>query len=382
MGDMSYGAGPDGCVVAPRSMGRCEDNRTSYTALMFEILLQDWDGEEVAIAFDDVTGTWMFVCVHSTKLGPAMGGVRMKSYGSADDALADGLRLAGAMTRKQAVANLPFGGGKAVLAVSTIPVGEDRRRLLLRYGDLVASLRGTYVTAADMNTDEADMDVVAERSSHVLGRSRAAGGSGDPASATASGVFYGMLASAGHVWGTTDLRGRRVLVQGAGAVGSRLVDHVAATGATLIVADSHEGRAEEIAARAGAEVLSADAVVGSDCDIFAPCAVGGILTAATIPRLRCALVAGAANNQLGEPEDAQRLRDAGILYAPDYVINAGGVIHLAGYESLGWTEGEVTARLAAIGDVLGEIYLIAEADGITTEAAASRLVTQRLSPIP
>lgn len=346
---------------------------------MFENLLREWDGEEVAVVFDERSDTWMFVCVHSTMLGPAMGGVRWKSYASAQDGLADGLRLAEAMTRKQAVANLPFGGGKAVLAASTIPGDAERRRVLLRFADLVSALGGTYVTAADMNTDETDMDVLAERCDHVLGRSRGAGGSGDPASDTATGVFHGLLASASHAWGTSDLGDRSVLVQGVGAVGRVLADLLARAGARLILADSSDERAAAIGGPLGAELVPADAVVGTACDIFAPCAVGGVLTEETIPRLKCAVVAGAANNQLAEPTSAQRLRDAGILYAPDYVINAGGVIHLAGYEALGWSEAEVNARLAGIGDTLTEIYREADTEGITTEEAASRLVERRLT---
>ena len=350
---------------------------------MFEDLLRGWDGEEAAVRFDEPSQTWMFVCVHSTVLGPAMGGTRMKAYPTPHDALADGLRLSGAMTLKQAAADLPYGGGKAVLAVPSVPTGDERRALLLRYGELVASLGGTYVTAADMNTREADMDVVAERCPYVLGRSRAAGGAGDPGEGTATGVFHGLRASARHAYGTDELAGRTVLVQGIGSVGSHLAELLAHANATLLLADVDPERAKEAAGRLDATAIDAtaidaDQVIGAECDIFAPCATGGVLSAATIPKLRCRVVAGAANNQLVESRDAELLQEAGILYAPDFVINAGGVIHLAGYETLGWTDEQMAARLAGIGDTLHEVFNSAERDGVSTDEAAQRLARARI----
>ena len=320
----------------------------------------------------------MFVGVHSTVLGPAMGGTRLKRYAGPADALRDVLRLSGAMTLKQAAADLPYGGGKAVLAVPEVPTGEARRRLLLRYGEFVTALGGTYVTAADMNTGRADMDVIGERCPHVLGRSREKGGSGDPAPATAIGVFHGILAAVRNVFGSYALAGRTVVVQGVGAVGGRLVDLLHDAGATIAIADVDPQRASAVAARVGASVLELEAVAGTECDVFAPCATGGILSAETIPQLRCAVVAGAANNQLAEPEDAVRLRDAGILYAPDFVINAGGVIHLAGHETLGWDDAAMAARLRGIDDTLTGVFRTAEDEGITTEAAAQRLARSRI----
>jgi leucine dehydrogenase len=345
---------------------------------MFEDLLRGWDGEEVAVRFDEPTKTWMLVCVHSTALGPAMGGTRMKPYPTPHDALADGLRLSSAMTLKQAAADLPYGGGKAVLAVGSVPSGDERRTLLLRYGELVASLGGTYVTAADMNTREADMDVVAERCPYVLGRSRTAGGAGDPGPGTATGVFHGLRASARHAYGTDELDGRTVLVQGVGSVGSRLAELLAEANATLLLADVDPERAKQAAQRLGATAIDADQVMNAECDIFAPCATGGILSAATIPKLRCSVVAGAANNQLAESRDAELLQEAGILYAPDFVINAGGVVHLAGYETLGWNDEQMAARLAGIGDTLTEVFHAAERDGVSTDEAAQRLARARI----
>ncbi len=345
----------------------------------FEELLRAWDGELVAVRHDDPTGTWMFVGVHSTALGPGFGGTRMKVYARPAEALWDVLRLSEAMTLKNSLAGIPFGGGKAVLAVPGIPSGEARRELLLRYAELVAALRGTYVTAADMNTGSADMDVIGERTEHVLGRSPARGGSGEPSPATARGVFHGIRAAVGHAFGSDDLAGRSVLVQGVGAVGGGLAELLAEAGAKVLVSDVDPERARAAAQRAGGvEVAPADAV-GAECDVFAPCATGGVLSAETIPRLRCRVVAGAANNQLLEPADAERLREAGILYAPDFVVNAGGVLSLAGLEVLGWTRERLEERLRGIGDTLRRVFALAEAEGITTDAAARRLAQERIA---
>ena len=347
----------------------------------FEDLLVDWDGEEAVVRFDPPTQTWMFVGVHSTVLGPGMGGTRMKTYAEPADGLRDVLRLSRAMTFKQAAADLPYGGGKAVLAVPSVPApgSSARREILLRYAALVDSLHGTYVTAADMNTGAADMDVIGERTTHVLGRSRDRGGAGDPASGTALGVFHGIRSAWRHANGSADLDGATVLVQGVGSVGDRLADHLAEAGATVLVADVDGGRAEKTAERIDGVTVEPDTVIGTACDIFAPCAAGAVLTRETIPRLACRVVAGAANNQLGIEEDAALLAQRGILYAPDYVVNAGGVIHLAGYETLGWDEAMMHARLAGIGETLAGIFETADADAITTAQAADRLALARLA---
>lgn len=350
--------------------------------MTFEDLLKGWDGEEVVLRHDDSTKAWMFVGVHSTVRGPAMGGTRLTSYDRPEDALDDVLRLSGAMTLKQAAADLPFGGGKAVIGVPDVPEpgSEERTALLLSYAELVDSLHGTYVTAADMNTGESDMDVIGERTSHVLGRSRANGGAGDPGAATARGVFHGIQAAVTHWFGTADLGGHSVLVQGLGSVGSRLAEHLHEAGATLVVADLDEERASAFADELGAKVTTANDAISTECDVFAPCATGRVFTPATIPHLRCRIVAGAANNQLGSTEDGDRLREAGILYAPDYVVNAGGVIHLAGHEALGWDEPTIAERLRGIGNTLLEVFETAERNGVSTAVAAERLARARLVP--
>jgi leucine dehydrogenase len=345
---------------------------------VLEDLIRSWDGEEVAVHFDHPSGTWMFVCIHSSVRGPAGGGTRMKTYPTPADGLEDAMRLSSAMTLKMAATDIPFGGAKAVLAVPALPEGDERRRLLLRYGDLAASLGGNFQTGPDVNTTMADMDVIAERHAHVYCRSVERGGSGDPGPYTARGVFHGIRASAAHAFGSPDLEGRSVLVQGVGDVGARLAEQLAGAGARVLVSDIESERVGALATRIGADVVPAEDAIGTDCDVYAPCALGGTLNADTIPKLRCRIVAGCANNQLAEAEDADRLAEAGILYAPDYVINAGGVIHAWGVESLGWDAETVEARLAGIGDSLTDIYRRAETSGITTEAAAEQLARSRL----
>jgi leucine dehydrogenase len=348
---------------------------------MFEELMREWDGEHVVVRFDAPFGAWMFVGIHSTALGPALGGTRMKAYRVVEEGLADVLRLSQAMTMKQAAAGLDFGGGKGVLAVPSVPApgSAARRELMLRYGDLVGALAGSYITAADMNTGEADLDIVGERTEHVLGRSIACGGSGSSADATARGVFHGIETSARHALGSNDLSGVHVLVQGVGAVGGRLAELLHDAGARLSIADLDDAKAVKVASNLGVEPMPAHRVLDASCDVFAPCAAGSILSAETIPLLRCRVVAGAANNQLATPWDADRLHARGILYAPDYVINAGGVIHLVGSERLGWDEAHIAARLAGIGRTLSEVFDEADRDGITTAAAADRLAHERIA---
>ena len=339
---------------------------------MFEDLLRRWDGEEAVIRFDEPSGAWMFVCIHSTVLGRAGGGTRMRVYDRPADGLADAMRLSQAMTVKMALANVDRGGGKAVLAVPALPAGEARRALLLRYGELVTSLGGTYTTAGDMNISPADLDVVRERCPWVYGTTGAGGNSGR---GTAIGVLNGIRASVEHVFGSPDLAGRTVLVQGAGAVGQDLARFLAAEGAQVLVSDVDGERA---AAAGGTVVAPADALT-AECDVYAPCAVGGTLSASSIPHLRCRIVAGSANNQLATPEDAQRMHDRGILYAPDYVINAGGVIQLLGLEDHGWDEEELERNLATIGDTLSELFRTAAESGITPTAAAERVAAERIA---
>jgi leucine dehydrogenase len=339
-------------------------------------VIEGWDGEQVVARFDRLSGAWMFVCIHSRRLGPAAGGTRMKVYSSPAEALHDGTRLAAGMTAKFAVAGLPFGGGKAVLSVPRLPEGEERRDLLHRYGQLVCSLGGNYLTGCDMNTTPADLDTIAEVCPHVFGHT---GGSGEPGPFTARGVFHGICASVAHANGSSGLEGTTVLVQGVGSVGSRLAAALAEARARVLVTDVDADRAAALARSLEAQAVPADRALSTECDVYAPCATGGTLTAETIPHLRCRIVAGAANNQLGESADAERLRERGILYAPDFVINAGGVFHNVGRESLGWGDAEVEQALQGIGGTLAEIFERSDAEGISTGRAADDLAAARLA---
>ena len=338
----------------------------------FESLLAGWEGEHAVVRHDAESGAWMFVCVHSTALGPAGGGTRMRVYPAPADGLADAMRLSGAMTWKMAGAGMPRGGGKAVLAVPELPTGEPRKRLLRRYGELVASLGGTYRTAGDMNISPEDLDVVAETCPWVYGTTGRGGNSGR---GTARGGLHAIRATVEHVFGSPDLAGRSVLVQGAGAVGAVLARELADAGARVLVSDVDESRA----AATGCETVPPERVLETEVDVYSPCAVGGTLDAESIPRLVCRAIAGCANNQLAEPEDAERLQERGILYAPDYIVNAGGIIQLIGLEDEGWDEAQLEERLAGIGDTLRTLFAEADADGVTPAEAADRLVRRRLA---
>jgi len=344
---------------------------------MLEERLRGWGGEELVVRFDEATSTWMFIGVHSTALGPAMGGARMKPYPSPDDAVHDVLRLSEAMSRKQAVAGLPYGGGKAVLAVPAVPDrgSPERAAVIGRYAELVDSLHGTYVTAADMNTGPADMDAIAQRTPYVLGRSQTNGGAGDPGEGTAIGVFHAIRATCRQAFGSDDLSARTIVVQGIGSVGGRLITELLDVGAKVMAADVDPARP----AATGAMPIEAEAALTTPCDVLAPCATGGVLNEETIPELVCHAIAGAANNQLATPEDAARLAARDILYAPDYVANAGGVIWLAGYETLGWDDAHMRARLAGIEQTLGDIFASASDEAITTAEAADRKALERIA---
>ena len=335
---------------------------------MFEDLFERWDGEEAVVRYDRESGGWIFVCIHSTVLGPAAGGTRLRVYPSPADGLADAMKLSRAMTVKWAGANLPSGGGKAVLAVPELPTGEARRQLLLRYGDVVQSLSGLYRTAGDMNITPNDLDVVHERCDWVYGTTTGGGNSGR---GTAIAVHAGLEACAEQVFGSADLRGRSVLVQGAGAVGEVLVRLLQEDGADVLVSDVDDARARAT----GATVTSPDDVYDTECDIYSPCAVGGTLNAGTIERLRCKVVGGSANNQLAEPADAARLHERGILYAPDFIINAGGIIQLYLLEDRGVSEEEMQRALRGVGDTLRDIF----ARGGDPADAAEQLAAERIA---
>jgi leucine dehydrogenase len=329
--------------------------------------------EQVVRLHDPASGLDGVIALHSTHLGPAAGGCRLWTYPDPAAAIGDALRLAEGMSYKNALAGLPLGGGKAVLRR---PEGEfDRAALFRAFGEAVEELGGRYVTAEDVGTTVGDMAGVARQTRHVAGLPPRAGQpgrpGGDPSPWTASGVFRAMEAAAEHRLGRP-IGDCTVAIQGLGSVGAALAGLLHQAGARLIVAEPRSAVAAEVATRTGAEIASLASVLEARCDIFAPCALGGVLTARTIPRLRAAIVCGAANNQLGCAEDGTLLADRGILYAPDYVANAGGIINVCA-EYLGWSGAEVSARIAAIPDRLRQLWADADGAGIAVNLAADRL---------
>ena len=330
--------------------------------------------ERVVFGHDPETGLRAIIAVHSTVLGPALGGCRFYPYRDDAEALRDVLRLSEGMTAKSALAGLDLGGGKAVIIGR--PTADRSVALLRAFGRLVDGLAGRYVTAEDVGTTEADMDLIREETPHVVGLSPARGGVGDPSPATALGVFAAMEAVARHVWGSASLAGRHVAISGVGKVGGALAARLADAGATLTVADVDADAATRVAAATGALRVEPAVIGGVECDIFAPCALGGVLDPATIPLLRCAAVVGAANNQLADRAAAALLARAGIVYAPDYVVNAGGIIHVAA--ELDGSLATVGGRVRAIADTVGAILARARAEGVTTDEAAGRLARARL----
>lgn len=334
--------------------------------------------EELRVASGARSGVTIAIAVHSTVLGPALGGARMWHYDSPGDGTRDALRLARAMTYKAAAADLALGGGKGVICAPSAerPEGELRRAILLDFGDAVASLGGKYVTAEDVGTSAADMAVIAERTSHVVGLPGERGGSGDPSPVTARGVLAALRACLEHRFGSPSLSGVRVCVIGAGHVGGRLARLLAGGGAEVTMTDvdpSRRALAEELGAT---WVDPADAIL-TECDVLAPCALGGVIDAATVDRLRCEIVCGAANNVLADEALAVDLARRGIVYAPDFIANAGGLISV--YAELHRLDRQAVAALVdGIGTTIGLVLSAAERHGSTPLAEAQSLALQRL----
>ena len=335
------------------------------------------DHEGVHLFTDPASGLQAVIAIHSTYLGPSAGGVRFWHYPSSDGAITDALRLSRGMSYKNAMAGLPMGGGKGVVLASEAGATITPAQLAA-FGRAVESLGGRYVTAEDVGMSEARMKVIAEHTRHVSGLPVAAGSAGgDPGPYTAHGVYLGVCAAAKRGLGVDSMRGVRVAVQGVGSVGGGLARLLAADGAVLTLADVDAARAERLAAELGAASASADAILAADVDLVSPNALGAILTEASIAALKAKVVAGGANNQLATAEDGRRVHEAGVLYAPDYVINAGGIINV-GLEYLGQgDEAEVNARIARIPDRLTEVWDESERTGDPTAQVADR-IAQRL----
>ncbi len=331
--------------------------------------------ETVVHCYDRATGMRAIIALHDTTLGPALGGTRFRRYASDEEALTDVLRLSKGMTYKNASAGLDLGGGKAVLLGD--PLTDRSTELLEAYGRAVNRLGGAYLTAEDVGTTQADMDVLKRVTPHVTG---ASGGSGDPSPATAWGVFHAVRATLAFLGDDAErLEGRHVVVVGVGKVGGALVGHLVEAGARVTVSDIDAVRVTDVAKRFGVAIVGPELAHRVPCDVLSPCALGAGLNARTIPELACRAVAGAANNQLAEATDAARLAEAGVLYAPDFVVNAGGVINIA--EELvpgGYDPDRARVAVERIAGNLTGVLEVARDEAITTEAAAERVAERRI----
>lgn len=345
-----------------------------------ETLLRDWDGETVVTHYDKPTGAWIFIAIHSTRRGPACGGTRMKAYADFHSALQDALKLSAGMTFKFAAADFEFGGGKAVIALPSNFDVTARADLLRRYGALVRQLHGLYYTGPDVGTTSADMDIIAETGApYVFARTPQAGGAGDSGPITALGVFHAIKTTCQILDGTDSLVGRQVLVQGTGSVGKTLIRHLLNEGAAVSFNEVDPVAIDYCRTQLGLVFVPADQVYATPCDIFSPCALGGILNEKTIPMLRCRAVVGAANNQLANLDDAERLRARNILYAPDFINNLGGAMGITGIEALHWSQAQAEQRVIdAITRTLREVFELAQQENISTDAAARRIVQARM----
>lgn len=332
--------------------------------------------ESVHYAHDTVTGLRSIIAIHSTVLGPSLGGTRFYPYASEEEALVDVLRLSKGMTYKAACAGLEQGGGKGVIIGDPKVLGTPD--LYAAYGRFVDGLAGRYITAEDVGTTVAAMEIVATQTDHVTGLPRSRGGSGDPSPATARGVLVAMLAVAERLWGSDDLTGRTVAIKGVGKVGMSLAERLHGLGTELVVADVDTRATDRAARDLSAKVVPVEDIHAVPCDILAPCALGGDLDQRRIPELACRAVAGSANNQLATPEDADRLAAAGILYAPDFVVNAGGIINIAA-EQGGYDPDRAAGMVDRIRDNLTEIFDMADRLGIGTERAAERMAEDRIA---
>jgi leucine dehydrogenase len=337
--------------------------------------IADMGHEQVVVCHDKASGYRGIIAIHNSTLGPALGGTRFWSYASDAEAVTDVLRLSRGMTYKNAVAGLNLGGGKAVI------IGDNktqRREMIFRaHGRFVNSLGGRYITAEDVGTNPADMEFVHMETDHVAGLP---GRSGDPSPVTARGVFRAVQASAKHRWGSDDLAGKHVAVQGLGHVGYYLCEELHSVGARLTITDIDAERVRRAAQAFGATTVAPDEIYGVDADIFAPCALGGVINDKTLPQLKVEIVSGAANNQLLETRHGDELERRQITYAPDYVANAGGVINVYG-ELHGWTADRALRKADQIYDTTLGVFDIAREEGVPTYVAADRLAERRLAEV-
>jgi leucine dehydrogenase len=348
--------------------------------MSIEKVIAEWDGQLSCSRYDERSGAFFTIGVHSLRLGPAAGGTRAMQYPDFAAAVDDATRLATAMTLKMAIAGLPMGGGKSVIA---LPAPRDSltaaewRRILEVHAENLRTFNGSYWTGPDVGTASADMDVLHAAGGHAFGRSEQAGGPGSSAPETAHGVHVAIHAAIREA-GFDDLRGRRVLVQGLGAVGYNVAARVAAEGAHVLAADVDAARCDRARAELHAEIIDTCDVLSTPSDVFVPCATGNIIDDAVADTLPTQVVAGAANNLLVQAAAADTLARRGVVLAPDFVANGGGAIHLVGREVLGWTADQVTAHVKEIASTLEEIFELARSQRVSTERAARRLASGRL----
>ena len=337
-----------------------------------------YDHHEGVHFFEDAdSGLRAIIAVHSTARGPAAGGCRMWQYETGEQALRDALRLSQGMSFKNAMAGLPLGGGKAVIWGNSKT--DKSPKLFEAFGRAIESLNGAYYTAEDVGVDTDDMAVVATQTKYVAGLDTGEAASGDPSPVTALGVYRGIKSCAKRVFGTDDLSGRTIAVQGVGSVGGYLCDHLAKEGARLYVCDIDEEELAKVCARTGATRIKTDEIYDVDAEIFSPNALGAVINRATLPRLKAKILAGGANNQLASPDMDSAVREAGILYAPDYVINGGGIINVAAEISGAYSRNWVIGKLNVLIDTLGEVLDDALQNNLPTNRVAERIARERIS---
>lgn len=346
--------------------------------IIFEKMEQD-DYEQLVFCHDKASGMRAIICIHDSTLGPAIGGLRYWEYDSIADAAKDAMRLARGMTYKSAAAGLPSGGAKAVMLKD--PNRPKTEAMMRAFGRFVDGLSGRYITAEDVGTTEEDMDWIFQETDYVVGTSMKPGTSGNPSPVTAHGVYMGMKAAAKQAFGSDSLEGKRVLVQGIGSVGYNLCADLHKEGAKLFVTDIRPESVKRAVEDFGATAVSADDFIGTECDIFSPCALGAILNDDTIPKLKCKVVAGAANNQLAEERHGQMLEDRGIVYAPDFILNAGGVINVADELFGGYNQERAMKKVKGVYRSIERVYEIAKRDHIAPHIAANRLAEERIHSI-
>ncbi len=342
---------------------------------VFEIM-RDCEHEQLVVCQEETSGLKALIAIHDTTLGPALGGTRMWTYDCEEDAIEDVLRLSRGMTYKAAAAGLNLGGGKGVIIGN--PKKDKSEAMWRAYGRYVQSLGGRYITAEDVGVDDKDLEIVSQETRYAVGLP---GKSGDPSPATAYGCFYGMRAVAEKLWGDASLKGRTISVQGVGSVGYHLCKLLSDEGSQLIITDIDEEAIEQVTNECEVTVVDTKDIYRQEADIFVPCALGAILNDETIPQLSVKAVAGAANNQLAEEDKhAKMLEEKGILYAPDYVLNAGGVTNVS-EELIGYNKERAYRQIAKIYDNIHHVFQVAERDNIPTHQAANRLAEERIEAI-